>query len=154
VVNNRPWRPTGGKNSLLDKRLNAGLWNEKPIYIHVTSHEGLDGINLAGVIKATPKTDRRGNAAKNGVYLSPSNQAFGKLEAFILLFFCNETYRYSADRCIVFSFLTQPGESFFKQGKITSDSSVEEIVYLKGIAFNEIDILYRGPNPFVEKRHQ
>src|SRR5579872_6011121 len=36
-MSDRPWRPTGGKDSLLEARLNTGMWNGKPIYIHVTS---------------------------------------------------------------------------------------------------------------------
>lgn len=152
--NAMPWRPTGGKNGLLEKRLNLGHWNGNPIYIHFTSHAGLTSISSAGVINATPKQERRGGAAKNGVYLNPAKQTFGTADAWTLLFFENETYRNSAERCIVFSFLTQPADSFFKTGPISSSSWVEEIVYLKSITFKEIDILYRGPNPFVERRHQ
>ncbi|MFT8245065.1 hypothetical protein [Roseomonas sp. BN140053] len=154
MSDNRPWRPTGGKDSILEMRLNAGLWNGNPIYIHVTSHEGLAGINKAGLIAKTPKKDRRGNAAKAGIYLNPSLQAFGPADALTLLFFDNETYRASATNCIVFSFLNQPGASWFKDGFITEGSWVKEIIYLDDIPFKNIDILYRGPNPFVELRHQ
>lgn len=151
---NRPWRPTGGKNGLLEGRLNAGLWNGRPIYIHFTSHGGYDGINLAGKLNATPKTDRRGMAAKDGIYLNPVLQTFSPLEAFMLLFFETEKYRSSATHCFVFSFLSQPGSSFFKEGAIAEGSWVREIIYGTHISFKEIDILYRGPNPFVAIRHQ
>lgn len=148
------WRPTGGKDSLLDIRLNAGMWNSKPIYIHITSHAGHAGIDSAGRIDATPKTDRRGQAAKNGVYLNPVHQAFCPSEAFTLLFFEVEKYRNSSTHCFVFSFLKQPGESFFKEDAISSDNWVREVIYLDNISYSQVDILYKGPNPFVALRHQ
>jgi hypothetical protein len=153
-MSDRPWRPTGGKDSLLELRLNAGLWNGKPIYIHVTSHDGLAGINQQGKINATPKKARRGEAAKDGIYLNPVLQTFGPKDAFTLLFFETETYRHSATNCIVFAFLKQPGESWFKSNPISDGNWVQEIIYLQHIHFREIDILYSGPNPFVEIRHQ
>ena len=148
------WRPTGGKDSLLDVRLNTGSWNGKPIYIHITSQEGHDGIGKAGVINATPKKDRRGQAAKNGIYLNPVHQALCPGEAFTLLFFEVEKYRNSATHCVVFSFLKQPGDSLFNEDAISSGSWIREVIYRDNIAFSQIDILYKGPNPFVALRHQ
>lgn len=153
-MSDRPWRPTGGKDSLLEARLNTGMWNGKPIYIHVTSHDGFHGINDQGKINATPKTARRGEAAKNGIYLNPVIQTFCPREALTLLFFDNETYRLSATHVFVFAFVNQPGGSFFKENPLTEGSWVKEIIYLDHIGFKDIDILYRGPNPFVEIRHQ
>lgn len=150
----KPWRPTGGKDDLLERRLNTGSWNGKPIYIHVTSHDGLNGINGEGRIKATPKRARRGEAAKDGIYLNPCRQTFCPLEALTLLFFEEEKYRLSATHCFVFAFLTQPAPGFFEEGPISEGSWVREIIYRRDISFREIDILYHGPNPFVEIRHQ
>jgi hypothetical protein len=75
-MSDKPWRPTGGKDSLLEGRLNTGTWNGKPIFIHITSYDGFTGISRSGKINATPKTDRRGQAA-NGIYLNPVTQTFG-----------------------------------------------------------------------------
>jgi hypothetical protein len=144
------WRPTGGKDSLLEVRLRLGTWNGKPIYIHFTSLAGLNGINQGGVITATPKQDRRGGKAKNGVYLNPVSQTFGPKDAWVLLFFMNATYLNSANYCFVFAFLEQPGGSCFKSGPITDGSWVQEVIYNDHIKFSDIDILYRGPNPFVD----
>jgi hypothetical protein len=144
-----PWRPTGGKDGVLDGRLKTGAWNGKPIYIHVTSQGGMSGIDSARQINATPKQDRRGGSAKNGIYLSPSFQTLGPNDAWTLLFFMNAMYKDSASHTLVFSFLAQPGPSSFQEGPISANSWVQEIIYWKDIPFKEIDILYRGPNPFV-----
>ncbi|MCQ4632443.1 hypothetical protein [Shinella lacus] len=148
------WRPTGGKDTLLDARLNTGSWNGKPIYIHVTSQEGHTGIDTAGKINATPKKDRRGPAAKNGIYLNPVQQTFCPSEAFTLLFFEEEKYRNSATHCFVFSFLKQPGASSFKEDDISNGSWVKELIYFDNITYSQIDILYKGPNPFAALRLQ
>ena len=141
------WRPTGGKDNILDDRLNQGLWNSKPIYIHITSQEGFDGIKLAAKINATPKTDRRGMAAKNGIYINPSTQAFCPTEAWTLLFFEEPKYRYSSTHCFVFAFNK---EIVVREGAISEGSWVKEVIYEDSITFKEIDILYSGPNPFVK----
>ena len=139
---------TGGKDRILDDRLDRGLWNDKPIYIHFTSAAGYDGINLARTINATPKQDRRGGRARNGVYLNPSTQAFGPQDAFTLLFFDSEAYRLSALYAFVFAFHATVA---VEDDAISSGSWVREIIYRGGdIGFSDVDILYRGPNPFVD----
>jgi hypothetical protein len=145
------WRPTGGKDYLLDDRLNLGLWHDRPIYIHITSQEGFDGISKAGLIKATPKTDRRGLSAKNGIYINPSTQAFSPEDAWLLLFFEEEKYRFSSRFCFVFAFHEA---IVVEEDAISSGSWIREIIYRKDISFKEIDILYSGPNPFVSLAKQ
>lgn len=143
------WKPTGGKDSRLDGIMNLGVWHDTPVYIHVTSLAGLQGIRGDGKISATPKKARRGESAKNGVYLNPCRQTFSANAAFTLLFFEEDKYRNSATHCLIFSFQEIPGESSFHRDMISSGSWVQEIIYYKDIKFTDIEVIYSGPNPFV-----
>lgn len=122
------WKPTGNRDSLLNTRLNAGSWNGRPIYIHLTSAAGYAAINLSKRINAT----RTGG--KNGIYLSPSYQCFSPADAFTLLFFENALYQNNASH-----------------SPISSGSWVREIIYRRDITFPEITILYRGANIFADR---
>lgn len=135
------WKPTGNRDSLLNTRLNAGSWNGRPIYIHLTSAAGYAAINLSKRINAT----RTGG--KNGIYLSPSYQCFSPADAFTLLFFENALYQNNASHCLVFSFNF---EADVEDNPISSGSWVREIIYRRDITFPEITILYRGANIFVD----
>jgi hypothetical protein len=139
------WKPTCGKDNVLDDRLNRGLWNGKPIYIHFTSQGGHDAINNDRKMTATPNTTRRGQAAKYGIYLNPSTQTFSPDDAHTLLFFAEERYRDSSTHCFVFAFHDLVN---VEQAPISHGSWVQEVIYRHDIAFSEIDILYRGPNRF------
>ncbi|WP_338849700.1 hypothetical protein V8J88_11635 [Massilia sp. W12] len=139
------WKPTGGRDSLLDTRLNAGIWNGKPIYIHVTSAAGYAAINGAMRINAT----RPGG--KNGIYLNPVSQCFSPNDAFTLLFFENELYRDSASHCLVFAF---NDHAHVEDNPISHGSWVREVIYRNDITFSDITILYRGPNIFEDGNWQ
>jgi hypothetical protein len=145
------WTPTGGKIPNLDDLLNQGQFKGKPIYIHVTSNEGWQGIAKSGKINATPKKARRGNSAKNGIYLNPCSQAFWPEDAWTLLFFCEQKYRDSADYCLVFSFLN---DIVIEANPISEASWVKEMIYWSNISLNDITLHYSGPNPFIEMAKQ
>ncbi len=139
------WKPTGGKDSLLDARMENGTWNGKRIFIHLTSQAGYDAIN------ADKRINAKRPGGKNGIYLSPVHQAFSKDDAFTLLFFENELYRDSASHCFVFAFNDVVKVD---EGPISHGSWVTEIIYRSDITFSDINILYRGPNIFVAQDKQ
>lgn len=135
------WKPTGGRDPILDTRLNTGSWNGRPIYIHLTSADGYAAINADMCINATRPS------GKNGIYLNPVNQCFSPRDAFTLLFFENELYRHSASHCLVFAFNSQ---AKVENSPISSGSWVQEIIYRDNITFPQITVLYRGANIFVD----
>lgn len=144
------WRPTGGKNSQLEAFLNKGIYNGQPIYIHFTSDEAFMSIGEQRKIASAPNADRRGQAAKVGIYLNPSTQCFSPSEAHTLLFFEEEKYRESANSMFVFAF---KGPETVEDDKITSGSWVREIIYRGEIDFSvdgNATILYAGKNTFVD----
>ncbi|PMW95483.1 hypothetical protein C1X59_26355 [Pseudomonas sp. FW215-R2] len=145
------WKPTGGRDTLVDVRLNTGIFNGRPIYIHMTSLLGYTAINNASQISCAPNTARRGQAAKQGIYLNPSTQPFSPEEAHTLLFFDEPRYAQSATHCFIFAFRDAVVVEDFP---ISQYSWVREIIYRGDINFRDIDLLYRGPNQFVSLTKQ
>jgi len=144
------WRPTGGTNSQLDAILNQGTHNGRPVYIHFTSTDAFMQIGEQRRIASAPNADRRGEAAKVGIYLNPSTQCFSPSEAHTLLFFEEERYRESANSMIVFAF---KGLETVEDEKISSMSWVREIIYRGDIDFSpdgNAEILFAGKNIFVD----
>lgn len=58
------------KDHRINMHINNGLFNNKIVYIHYTSQEGLDAIKMQRKISANPNHERRGKNAKKG-YISP-----------------------------------------------------------------------------------
>lgn len=145
------WRPTGGKDSLVDVRLNSGIFNGQPIYIHMTSAAGYAAINANSLISSVPNGARRGQAAKTGVYLNPSTQPFSPSEAHTLLFFEEARYAASATHCFMFAFREH---KVVEEYPVSHGSWVKEIIYRADIPFSDMDLLYRGPNLFVSLTKQ
>lgn len=141
------WKPTGGKLQVLESRLNAGLHNGKSIYIHYSNEEG-----IRKIVEALEITDVRRNETRPGssvgIYLCPGHHTFNPDNVVTLLFLGNERYQDRGDSAVVFAW--NPPSAPLDQ-PVTSGSWVRELIYQGGsVTFTVNDLLYSGPNPFVD----
>lgn len=134
------------KDHRINMHINNGLFNNKIVYIHYTSQEGLDAIKMQRKISANPNHERRGKNAKKGVYLTFAKDALSGMDAHNLLFFGEERYRLSAMYCIVFVFNSP---RYMHSAPVTSGSHITEVIALDDIYFHQINIIYEGKNPFI-----
>lgn len=75
-------KPTFSRDHRIEMHLNNGMFNGKPLYIHDTSAETFPKIIASRCFMARPNNDRRGAAAKSGIYMVRSGHAFNALQAF------------------------------------------------------------------------
>lgn len=134
------------KDHRINMHINNGMFNNKIIYIHYTSREGLDAIKVQRKISANPNRERRGANAKKGIYLTFSKDAMNCINAHNLLFLGEEKYELSAMYCIIFVFNSH---RYLHSAPISSRSHVTEVISLDDIYFHQINIIYDGENPFV-----
>ena len=140
------WKPTGGRLQLLEQRLNDGMLNDKPIYIHYSTEDGINKI-----VKDLEITDVRRNETRPGssvgIYLCPGHHTFNPENVWMLLFLGNELYRDRGDHVVVFAW-NAPSKPIDQP--VTSGSWARELIYQGGsVNFTKEDLLYCGPNPFL-----
>lgn len=134
------------KDHRINMYINNGLFNNKIVYIHYTSREGLDAIKMQRKISANPNRERRGGNAKRGAYLTFAKNAMNSINAHYLLFLGEERYVLSAMYCIIFVFNSP---RYLHSAPVSSGSDVTEVISLDDIYFHQIDIIYDGKNPFI-----
>jgi hypothetical protein len=143
--------PTGGYIPTVDVLMNRGVHDGQPVYIHYTSEAGFNQILMVDrFIKGTPDRTRRGQAAKAGVYLTPSTQCFSPGDAHTLLFFAEERYRYSATHMFIFAFRKAVEVEDYP---VTHGSPYREIIYRGDIDFRDNGnavFLFAGVNRFLD----
>jgi len=138
--------PTFSRDHRLEMHLNNGMFNGKPLYIHYTSAQTFPQIINSRCFMARPNYDRRGVAAKPGIYLVRSIHAFNAEKAFQQLFLGEAKYRESAKFCFLFTFNSDP---HLTGHPVSAGSSVEELIHPGNISFSKINIIYQGINPFL-----
>ncbi|MGO3123940.1 MAG: hypothetical protein ACTIKR_07945 [Advenella sp.] len=130
----------------IDMHTNNGMFNGKIIYIHYTSNGGFTAIKTQKKISANPNHARRGANAKRGVYLTLAKDAMNNTDAHNQLFLGETKYAASAMYCVIFVF-NHP--RYLHSAPVSSGSPVTEVISLNDIGFNEINIIYDGPNPYI-----
>ncbi|CCG87418.1 hypothetical protein [Erwinia piriflorinigrans] len=130
----------------LNMHLNNGAFNLYPLYIHYTTLQGYRAIKAAGCISANPNKERRGSAAKKGVYLALAKDAMSNEDAHSILFLGEEKYLASATYCFVFYFNQDP---YLPARPVSHGSYSHEVICPQDINFKQINIIYDGLNPFI-----
>jgi hypothetical protein len=134
------------KDPRIDMHLNNGTFNGRSIYVHYTSEAGHRAIMRQRCILAKPSKERRGAAAKMGVYLALAKDAMNNRAAHHSLFLGEERYAQSATHCLVFVFNSNP---HLTAQPISQGSRVSEAIHPGNIPFHRIDVIYDGRNPFI-----
>lgn len=133
------------RDSRVAMHINNGLFNGQPIYIHYTNRNGYEAILKSQHFKASPNKSRRGNKAKDSVYLAQAKDAMNNENAHFQLFLGEEKYKDSATHCFIFSFRTK---QYLEPQSVTMGGDVNEVLYPGNIPFRSIDLIYSGINPF------
>lgn len=138
--------PTFSHDHRLEMHLNNGMFNGRPLYIHYTSADTFPKIIASRCFMARPNYERRGYAAKSGIYLVRGMHAFNAKRAFTQLFLGEPKYRDSARYCFLFTFNNDP---HLTGNLISAGSTVEELIHPGNLSFSKINIIYQGKNPFL-----
>lgn len=141
------WQPTGGRLSLVEKRLNDGMLNQMPIFLHYSNEEG-----IRKIVSEMQITDVRRNetrpGSKVGIYLCPSHHTFNQENVWTLLFLGNDRYKDRGGHVVIFAW--NPPSAPIDQ-PVTSGSWARELIYQGGsVTFTHNDLIYSGPNPFLD----
>jgi hypothetical protein len=140
------WRPTGGRFQILETALNRGDVNQKNIYLHFSNEDGIRNIVKNMSINDKRRNETRAGSAK-GIYLASSTHTLNAENVWILLFLGNEMYKDRGSWVVIFGF-TPTAE--LKSQPVTEGSWARELIYMGAdVTFSQADLLYSGPNPFI-----
>lgn len=140
------WKPTGGRFQAFEKSLNQGTVNGKNIYMHFSDENGIRNIVSAMSINDKRRNETRVGSAK-GIYLTSLTHTLNPENVWVLLFLGNEIYKDRGSWVVAFGF-TPTAE--LKQQPVTQGSWAQELIYMgASVTFSQADLVYSGPNPFV-----